>query len=138
MSNLLDRFKKVNIGSFTKDNNYDDKLLPSSELERHEGISAIIQSWRNILRTPERTADHDPNYGSKLSQFIFEPNDPITREQIEDEVRNKLMTYDDRGKIGQINIYPHKNRKGYTVDIVVRYKGEETNLTIPIDTTLTG
>lgn len=136
MSSILDRFKKTTIGNVNKDVNYEDILLPSSELSRHEGISAIIKSWRNILRTPEGTADHDPEYGTKLSRYIFEPADEETVTKIKDEIRNKLMRYDDRASISSINVFPLNSRKGYTISIRVRYKGEENDLTVDVDESL--
>lgn len=138
MTNLLDRFKKTSVGSFNRDVSYYDKILPSSELDRHEGISAIIISWRNILRTPEETYDHDPEYGTKLSRFIFDPSDPITKEKILDEVKSKLMRYDDRARIGKIKILQHNNKKGFTLDITIKYRGEERDFTVDIDDTLVG
>lgn len=136
MSNLLNRFKRSTVGSAKKDSNYTDKLLPTADLERKEDIFAILESWRNILITPERTSDHDPEYGSRLSRYIFEPADPETQEEIVDEVKTKLMRFDNRATIGKIDIFPFKNMKGFTLDITVRYKGREEHLKQPIDESL--
>lgn len=136
MSNILNRFKNNTVGSANKDVNYTDELLPSADLERKEGIYAIIESWRNILITPERSVDHDPEYGSKLPEYIFEQSDEVTQEEIIDEIKTKLMTYDNRATIGRINIHPHMNRKGYTIQMTVRYKGEEQQLKQSFDESL--
>jgi phage baseplate assembly protein W len=133
MSTAIDRFKNVIIGSATKDISYSDDLLPNIELDRKEGIDAIIESWRNILLTPERTADHDPEYGSRLKEFIFEPFDESTQDEIGEEVRNKLMRYDNRATIKNINIFRNRDRKGFILDITVNYKGQEKQLQQSID-----
>lgn len=138
MANILNRFKNTTIGSANKDINFTDKLLSTANLEKYEGINAIIESWKNILMTPEGTADHDPEYGSKLSRYIFEPHDETTQELISDEIRTKLMTYDNRATIGRIKVLPYRNSKGYVVVITVRYKGEEKELRQPVDESLVG
>ncbi len=128
MANSLDRFKKTLIGSKKKDSIFTDDILSNASLEKLTGINAIVESWRNILLTPKRTYDHDPEFGSRLKQFIFDPNDEQTKEAIVEEIKTSLMTYDNRGIIKKIDITPLSNMKGYKIDINVKYKNEEKTI----------
>lgn len=133
MANLLSRFKKDAVGSREKDSIHDDKLQPSGDFTKHQGINAILTSWKKILRTRLRTADHDPEYGTKLHEYIFEPQDNETKEKIIDEVKNTLMKFDDRATISKINVLFSRNRKGFILDITVRYNDDERDIKVKFD-----
>ena len=75
MANLIDKFKKNVVGSGNKIADYTCKLSSSGEFKRISDLEAILNSWNNILLTPKRTYDHDPEYGSDLYKFVFEPSD---------------------------------------------------------------
>lgn len=136
MSNPLSRFRKTTIGSNVRDNIYDDKLLPSGDFVRYEGIDAILTSWKKILTTTKRTSDHDPEYGTRLPEYIFQPHDNETKEKIIDEVRDSLMTFDNRAIIQKIDVVFSRNRKGFVLNIRVRYDEKEKDLKVDFNENL--
>lgn len=133
MANLLDRFNKQISGSQSRIYDYIEKISPSGDFTKIEGIEVIMSSWNNILISPEGTGPFDKNYGSKLLEFIFDPVDEVTANNIKIEVENKLMQYEDRAKILDIQINFLNNKKGFNVIVDVEYKGKKDRLSTIID-----
>lgn len=131
--NLLDRFNKKVIGSYGKISDFTALITPSGDFKRVTDIEVILASWNNILLTPTGTYTWDPNFGTDLYKMIFEPADEETADKIKEEVRYKLTLYDDRARIEDIEIYFNPNKKGFSLDIKVDYKGEKSNLSAIID-----
>ena len=130
MANILDKFKSSVIGSDNRIADYDCVISPKGDFTRIEGINVILNSWMNILRTPLATYDHDPEYGSELYRYIFEPADDITRERIDHVIRNQLLKFEDRASIESITIDFLTNGKGFSVSIVASYRGETESIQI--------
>ena len=86
MTNFLDRFNKLAIGSSGTISDQIAKISPSGDFARINNIEVILASWSNILQTPENTYTFDPEYGSKLYKMIFEPADEHTIQIIKDEI----------------------------------------------------
>jgi len=133
MSNLLTRFQKTVVGSNKKIGDYLSNIDVSGDFKRITGIEVIIASWSNILVTPKRTYQYDPEYGSNLYKMVFEPTDETTEAEITNEVVNSLSLYDDRAIIKNINVIFATNLKGFSVAIDVQYKGEKGQLEVVID-----
>lgn len=133
MANLLDKFQKSVVGSRGKISDYGNSISPRGDFKRVTGINVILMSWTNILLTPKNTYDHDPQFGSDLYNYIFEPADKETISVIKDIIKADLMTYDDRAKISNIDVKFLRDRKGFNVNITVNYQGETGELSATID-----
>lgn len=133
MSNLLTRFQKTVVGSNKKIGDYLSKIDVSGDFKRITDIEVIIASWSNILITPKRTYQFDPEYGSNLYKMIFEPTDDATLAEITNDVVNSLSLYDNRAIIKDINVIFSTNLKGFNVAIDVEYQGEKGQLEVVID-----
>lgn len=133
MATILDKFKYSSIGSSGRVLDYNSKISPSGDFTRLFDLDAIITSWKNILTTPRGSMDHDPEFGSNLYLFLFEPADAGTRDAIKNDIIQSLSTYDDRAKIENVDITFLRNRKGFNLNIIVNYKGKNTNLDVLID-----
>jgi len=131
--NLLDRFKKTIIGSKGTIADFTSAIISSGDFNRITDIQVILNSWSNILLTPTKTYDHDPEYGSNLYKMIFEPCDDQTKNKIKNEIYNKLSKYDDRASIQEMKINYLTNKKGFVVDIIANYKGQKSEVRIVID-----
>jgi len=136
MANILDRFNISVVGSEGKISDYTSTIGPSGDFRRVSDLEAIILSWNNILLTATRTYTHDPEYGSDLYKFVFDPADNYTATKIKDEVMVKLQRYDNRAKILNVDVRFLNNKKGFTVSIDVNYKGETSQLGVTIDESL--
>ncbi len=133
MANLFDRFKKNVIGSRGSISDFTPNISSSGDFKQVIDFETIVLSWNNILLTPTRSYDHDPEYGCDLYKMIFEQADEITKEKIKNEIMLKLIKYDDRATPTNIQIGFLDNRKGFSIDIQVKYKGQTDQLQVIID-----
>jgi phage baseplate assembly protein W len=132
MSGILKKFNKDLIGSNDTLVDYTNEISPSGDFKKITGIDVIINSWKNLLRIRRRTKDHDPETSSYIEDFLFEPFDEDTRQQIGEAIRDILTQFDNRAKIESIDVDFLKNEKGFVVDIVASYKGEKAGLKVNV------
>jgi len=133
MSNLLDRFNKMAVGSKGRISDYTARISAKGDFSRVDDIQAILSSWNNILLTPLRSYVFDPTYGSELYKYVFEPADSETAEAIKDEINYRLGLFDDRATVESIDIAFLRNYKGFTFNITAKYEGEVAELSAKID-----
>jgi phage baseplate assembly protein W len=131
--NLLDRFKQSVIGSRGTIADYTSIISVSGDFTRISDLETLLNSWSNILLTPLRTYDNDPTYGSLLYKMVFQPADEKTRQKILNEVKNRLVKFDDRGNIKNIDVYFLSDNKGFVIDIVANYRSTEGSVSIQVD-----
>lgn len=136
MPNLLDRFKRSNVGNYNKPTNYDDIIDPIGDFKKLKGLEAIVRSWKTILTTPVRTYDHDPEFGSELPNYVFAPRDQETAENIQTEVEDSLKRFDNRADIEEVKV--SFLNKGFLIEIVANYQGESFSIKQPIDESTLG
>lgn len=123
MSNILSRFNETVVGANSKIADYVSRVGVSGDFSRIKDIEVILNSWNNILITPKRSYQWDPEFGSDLYKLIFEPADDITLEKVIDEVHNSLMRYDDRATITDVGVTFFTSQKGFSLKIDVEYEG---------------
>jgi len=136
MANLLDRFNKDVLGSIGSIADFSPVISASGDFKRVVNIETILLSWNNILLTPTRTYDHDPEYGCDVFLRVFDPADSETQEGIENDIISSLTRYDDRASVEEVEVTFLKNLKGFKVDVFVEYKGDKTILSTVIDENL--
>lgn len=108
---------------------YVEKLGPSGDFKRVEGINVLIKSLRNMFMTPLRTYLFDPEYGSLLYKKIFEIGDNTTRESIVYEIQDRIRLYDARVNIKTIDVQFFSDTKGFYVSAILEKNGQ----TAPLD-----
>lgn len=133
MANLLSRFNETVAGSNSKLADYTPKVSASGDFKRIKDIEVLLNSWNNILITPKRTYQFDPEYGSNLYKMVFEPADQVTVNKVIDEVTENLLRYDDRATIENVDVSFYRNQKGFSVAIDVNYEGDTSQLQVVID-----
>lgn len=131
--NLLDRFNAQIVGSDSKIFDISAKISPSGDFAKLKDLDVILSSWNAILLTPIGTYPFDPDFGSRLLNFVFEPADSQTAKNIENEIATKLSRYDDRGTVKSITVKYLPNRKGFTVSILVKFQDFEGQVSAIID-----
>lgn len=134
--NKIDSFIKQSVGSRGNIFDITSRISPSGDFQRIKNIEVILSSWDVILRTPEGSYDNDPEFGSNLMRYIFQPADDTTLEQVRNEIFNKLSMYDDRAKVVSVVVGYLVDRKGFNVEIEVDYKGNKESLKAIIDETM--
>ena len=83
--------------------------------------------------TPTRTYTYDPEYGTDLIKYIFDPTTDETLAKIKKEIEYKLALYDDRAIVAEVEVFFIKNKKGFIINVYVEYEGEEAELSAAID-----
>ena len=135
MANILDRFQKSVIGSKTRYSDFTDVISPSGDFTRITNLAVILRSWYKILITPTRTVDHDPEFGCDLYKYVFSPADEDTMNDIIEEVSYAIRTYDNRAKLQGVSVSFLSNRKGFSVNVVAEYNGQQGEIKTVIDET---
>ena len=135
MANILNRFFDEVIGSATSIKDYISIISARGDFKRIKDLQVILVSWNNILLTPTRTYILDPDFGSDLYKYVFDPADEGTIETIKAEVIGKISLYDDRAAIEDVEVRPMRGGKGYEINIVADYQGAKGSLTVKVDDT---
>jgi len=134
--NSLEKFQQTSVGSRGRIIDYIAKINPTGDLQKVMDLQAILTSWNNILTTPLRTCSFDPEFGSELYKYIFDPADASTLQKIDDEVRYRLNSFDDRAVITDVKIEFFSNRKGFNVTVFVKYDKQQGQVTSVITESL--
>ena len=135
MANLLDRFRTQVIGSENSLRDYLSVIASIGDFKRIDDINVIINSWNNILLTPRGSYLHDPEFGSDLYKYVFEPSDDSTVEGIKREVIDRISLYDDRASIEDVTVDISANGKRISLSILINYQGEKGTLDVKFDDT---
>ena len=134
MANLLNRYKNQLVKT-AGNRSYDyidviSKVDVTGDFKRVYDVETIINSWSNILTTPTKTYIFDPDYGSDIYRYIYEPQDNVSLLGIEREVKDKLIKYDSRAKITRVDINYLTDTKGFAVDIFFTYKEKREKMNV--------
>lgn len=82
--------------------------LISGKKFRMTDEAIVIQDFLNALNIKQGQKVGQPEYGSRLWDFVFEPNDFTTQENVEAEIR-RIISLDPRLQVGTIRVYPQEN-----------------------------
>ena len=135
MANLLDRFNRQVVGSETSIKDFLSVIAASGDFKRISDINVILNSWNNILLTPRGTYLHDPEFGSDLYKYVFEPSDAVSIEGIKREVVTRIQIYDDRATIDDVEVNIQNNGRRINVIVYANYNGQRGTLDVKFDDT---
>ena len=82
--------------------------------------NAIARAVRNIVLTSPGEKFFDPDFGSSVSEILFENVDDITAVSIEDEIKSCLANYEPRVEIINVNVDPNFDENQF--DVVISYR----------------
>jgi len=66
--------------------------------------SAIARSIRNIVFTQPGEKFFQPDFGSRVSESLFENVDEVSALSIRDEIRSSIINYEPRVKLNNVNV----------------------------------
>jgi len=89
------------------------------DFRKLEGVRVLITSLKNLLITPLGSYPFDPTFGSELYKKVFEPADSITAEEIKFEVIDRIMDWDDRVVINDVQTSFFSNQKGFRISVIL-------------------
>mgnify|MGYP005751348081 CR=1 FL=1 len=110
---FLDLEEKGNSGKsfFTKDTKVD---IRSSDDE-----GAIVNSIRNIFSTTPGERILEPGFGLNLKQWLFEPLDEFTAQEIGETIVNGIKRFEPRVEVKNVNIDVNYEQHEYNIQLVM-------------------
>ena len=95
----------------------------SGDLIALKNENAIARAVRNIVLTSPGEKLFDPDFGSSVSEILFENVDDITAVSIQDEIRNCLNNYEPRVDLVNVDVNPNFDENQFDVKITYRIVG---------------
>ena len=92
----------------------------SGDLIALKNENAIARAVRNIVLTTPGEKFFDPDFGSSVSEILFENVDDITAISIEDEIKNCLANYEPRVELIDVNVDPNFDQNQF--DVIISYR----------------
>ena len=109
------KFKDISM-SFEK-NPLNDDLISLSN------TSAIARSIRNIVFTSPGEKFFNPNFGSRISESLFENVDEVSALAIEDEIRSSIINFEPRVNLLDTVVVPNPDDNEMNVTIEYEING---------------
>ena len=104
-----------------KDISMSFKFSPlSGDLITLKNENAIARAVRNIVLTTPGEKFFDPEFGSSVSEILFENVDDITALSIQDEIRNCLQNYEPRVELIDVKVNPNFDENQF--DVIITYR----------------
>ena len=113
------KFKDISMSFET--NPLNDDLVSLSN------TSAIARSIRNIVFTSPGEKFFNPDFGSRISESLFENVDDVSALAIEDEIRSSIINFEPRVNLLNANVVP--NPDDNEMNVTIEY--EITGIDIP-------
>ena len=92
----------------------------SGDLIALKNENAIARAVRNIVSTTPGEKFFDPDFGSSVSEILFENVDDITAISIKDEIKNSLQNYEPRVEIIDVKVDPNFDENQF--DVIITYR----------------
>jgi phage baseplate assembly protein W len=113
------KFKDISMSFET--NPLNDDLVSLSD------SSAIARSIRNIVLTSPGEKFFNPDFGSRISESLFENVDKVSALAIEDEIKSSIINFEPRVNLLNTNVVP--NPDDNEMKMTIEY--EITGIDIP-------
>ena len=95
----------------------------SGDLITLKNENAIARAVRNIVSTTPGEKLFSPDFGSSVSEILFENVDDITAVSIEDEIKSCLGNYEPRVELIDVFVDPNFDENQFDVTITYRIIG---------------
>ena len=104
------KFKDISMSFET--NPLNDDLVSLSD------TSAIARSIRNIVFTSPGEKFFNPDFGSRISESLFENVDDVSALAIEDEIKSSIINFEPRVNLLDTNVVPNpvNNEMNVTIE----------------------
>ena len=101
-----------------KDNSMSFETNPLNEdLIALKNSSAIARSIRNIVFTQPGEKFFNPEFGSRVSESLFEVVDEVSTIAIRDEIRSSIINYEPRVNLLDVLVNPNPDENEMNVTI---------------------
>ena len=89
--------------------------------------NAIARSLKNIVFTQPGEKFFNPDFGSRISESLFENVDDVSALAIEDEIRSSIINFEPRVNLLDVSVNP--NPDDNEMNVVIQY--EVTGIDVP-------
>ena len=79
--------------------------------------AAIARSIRNIVFTSPGEKFFNPDFGSRISESLFENVDEVSALAIEDEIKSSIINFEPRVNLSFVNVNPNPDDNEMNVTI---------------------
>ena len=79
--------------------------------------TAIARSIRNIVFTQPGEKFFNPDFGSRISESLFENVDEVSALAIEDEIKSSIINFEPRVNLSFVNVKPNPDDNEMNVTI---------------------
>ena len=90
-----------------------------------KNANAIARSVRNIVMTLPGEKFFNPDFGSRITESLFENIDDITATVIIDEIRESIDNYEPRVDLLDVQAFPDYDNNSFDVTIIYEIIGIE-------------
>jgi len=95
----------------------------TSDIIALKNESAIARSVRNIVFTVPGEKPFDEDFGSQISQALFENINDISANIIKSEIQSSLKRYEPRVNVREVEVNPNFDQNEFNVTIVYEIIG---------------
>ena len=113
--------KYKDISMSFENNPLNDDLVSLSD------TTAIARSLRNIVFTQPGEKFFNPDFGSRITESLFENVDEVSALAIEDEIKSSIINFEPRVNLSFVNVKP--NPDDNEMNVTIEY--EVTGIDIP-------
>ena len=82
-----------------------------------KNTSAIARSLRNIVFTQPGEKFFQPEFGSRVTESLFDIADGVSASSIRDEIRSSIINYEPRVKLLDVTVIPNPGENELNVTI---------------------
>ena len=109
-----------------KDLNITFKKHPvTNDVVVSKDASAIKQAIVNLLMTNKGERLMNPNYGSDIRRYLFEPLDYGTANQITGNIKSTIDTFEPRITVLNLRALPNMDDNGFDVEMTYEIRGTD-------------
>ena len=88
-------------------------------------VAAIKQAIVNLLLTNKGEKLFNPDYGSGIREYLFEPLDYATAGQVTLNIKNTINTFEPRVAILSLSTTPNFDDNGFDVELTFDIRGTD-------------
>lgn len=89
------------------------------DIKSSDDESAIVNSIRNIFSTTPGERILEPGFGLNLKQWLFEPLDEFTAQEIGETIVNGIKRFEPRVEVKNVNIDINYEQHEYNIQLVL-------------------
>lgn len=97
----------------------------TNDLIALKNTNAIARSIRNIVFTIPGEKFFNQDFGSNITNSLFETIDDLSAITIRDEIRQSIRSYEPRVNLISVNVYPDYDNNAFDVTIIYEIIGAD-------------